>query len=103
MALIYPESSQADFGLGTAYERQAIYRYLDSKLAFWKGNVKTGVEGFYDGLFGLSGLHLLPLAAQGGEVTVAYRLDADAARIQRVYERLGLAHRLSLVKATDPE
>lgn len=102
MMLDYPESPQADFGLGTAYERLAIYRYLSSRLQLWNGSIRTGIEGFYDGLFGLPGLHLLPLAMRGGHVTVACRTEVDATRIRRVYEKLGLASRLSLIPARHP-
>ncbi len=82
-----------DIGLGTAYERLAIYR----RLARWfEGGVATAAEGPVDGFAGIGGLHLLPLARRGCRVTVcasdARALDAVAA----AYRHAGALDRLTL-------
>lgn len=82
-----------DVGLGTAYERVAIGRLL----ARWTeaSAPSTVLEGPGDGMAGIAGLHALPLARRGSDVTVA--CDGERADVVRaVYAARGLSDRLSL-------
>lgn len=88
-------SASRDVGLGTAYERRAIYRALDRWLP---DPPKTAVEGPVDGMAGLPGLHLLGLARRGTRVTVVHP-DGDALeRVRVVYARAGLGARLEVAR-----
>ena len=83
-----------DTGLGSAYERWAIYALLER----WLGplHLASAAEGPFDGMAGMPGLHLLPLARRGVSVTVIHP-DAEAReRVRRVYRSAGLLHRLTL-------
>jgi hypothetical protein len=87
-----------DVGLGTAYERGAVWALLERWFA---PAVETAAEGPVDGFAGIPGLHLLPLAARGTAVT-AVVADADAAdRVRSVYARAGLGHRLTVLAARE--
>lgn len=87
-------SPPRDVGLGTAYERWAIYRRLTEWLS---PAPNTAAEGPIDGMAGMPGLHLLPLARRGTRVTVISP-DPDAlGRVARIYERAGLADRLERI------
>lgn len=86
-----------DVGLGTAYERVAIGRLL----ARWTESSapRTVLEGPGDGMAGIAGLHALPLARRGSDVTVACAGES-AELVRAVYAARGLSGRLSL--APDP-
>jgi hypothetical protein len=74
-----------DIGLGTAYERVAIYRLFDR----WaKGlRIETACEGPVDGMAGIPGLHLLGFARRRIAVTV-FLDDEDALeRVRAIYRR----------------
>jgi hypothetical protein len=89
MKLIYPEQ---DVGLGTAYERLAIYALFDRWLE--RRPVETALEGPVDGMAGIAGLHLIGRARHGTRVRVELT-DADALeRVRGVYAHLGLSERL---------
>jgi hypothetical protein len=80
-----------DVGLGTAYERWAIYRLLER----WVPSPPvTALEGPLDGMAGMPGLHLLPLARQGTRVTVVVPTPEALARVRTIYANAGAADRL---------
>lgn len=76
-----------DVGLGTAYERLAIYRLLDR----WASgsDVRTAREGPVDGMAGIPGLHLVGLARRGVRVRVESREARVLETVRAVYARLG--------------
>ena len=82
-------------GLGTSYERWAIYRLLQG----WFGSAppERALEGPLDGFAGMHGLHLLGLARLGTRVTVVLPDAAALAGVAEVYDRAGLADRLTTV------
>lgn len=90
---------EKDVGLGTAYERWAIYRLLTRWLTPAPATV---LEGPLDGMAGMPGLHSLPLAQAGAVVTVV-SAEADALdRVRRVYRRAALESRLETVVDVRP-
>ena len=91
-----PGPPEREVGLGTAYERLAISRRVD---AWFPTPPTTALEGPIDGMAGLPGLHLLPLAQRGTHVTVALPDAAALARVERIYQRAGLSDRLTLREA----
>jgi len=97
-----PPPARRDVGLGTAYERWAVYELLKT----WLGplGVSTALEGPVDGMAGIPGLHLIPAAVRGARVTVAVS-DAEAAEVVRgVYRTVGVEDRLDVrVSADWPE
>ena len=89
-----PPPARRDVGLGTAYERWAVYELLKKWLA--PLGVATALEGPVDGMAGIPGLHLLPAAARGTRVT-AIVPDAEGAEVVRgVYRTVGLQERLDV-------
>ncbi len=87
-----PPPARRDVGLGTAYERWAVYELLKAWLATL--DVATALEGPVDGMAGIPGLHLLPAAMRGARVTVVVP-DAEAAEVVRgVYRTVGVEDRL---------
>src|SRR5688572_12312747 len=85
---------RTDVGLGTAWERRAIHR-LVVRWSRARG-VARALEGPIDGMAGIGGLHLLPLAASGTHVTVV--ADGDAADLVRAaYAHHGVSDRLEVV------
>lgn len=89
-----------DVGLGTAYERWAIYRLLEEWVA---APPATALEGPLDGMAGMPGLHLLPLARRGTKVTVVLPTSESLNRVRTIYSRAGLEDRLDArVGATVP-
>lgn len=84
--------ARRDVGLGTAYERWAVYELLGKW--FTDDTPATALEGPVDGMAGIPGLHLLPAAARGTRVTVIVP-DAEGAEVVRgVYRTVGLEDRL---------
>ncbi|HEY2509238.1 MAG TPA: class I SAM-dependent methyltransferase [Polyangiaceae bacterium] len=79
------ELAKEDLGLGTAYERVAIYRLFDR----WAQGLKidTAAEGPLDGMAGIPGLHLLGFARRGVRVRVFLPEDEALARVRRIYQR----------------
>jgi hypothetical protein len=91
---------EADVGLGTAYERLAVYALLDR----WFAGVglRSALEGPVDGMAGMPGLHLIGLARQGVNVTVALPHMRALGIVRRTYRLLGIEERLTTLCAADP-
>jgi hypothetical protein len=83
----------ADEGLGTAYERVAIYRLFDRWLA--PLGLQDAMEGPLDGMSGIPGLHLVGRARAGTRVTVELPDEEALGRVRAVYRHLGMGDRLS--------
>lgn len=99
-ALPEPPVAEQDVGLGTAYERVAIYDLFDR----WSAgrSIETAAEGPLDGMAGIAGLHLMGLARRGVRVTVHLPDDEGLARVRAIYARQGLSERLTTRRlATD--
>lgn len=93
-----PPLARRDVGLGTAYERWAVYELLRT----WLGplEVSSALEGPVDGMAGIPGLHLLPAAVGGARVTVVVP-NAEAADVVRgVYRTVGVEERLDVLAST---
>lgn len=83
-----PPPTRRDVGLGTAYERWAVYELLKRWIAPLE--ISTALEGPVDGMAGIPGLHLIPATKRGARVTVVVP-DAEAAEIVRgVYRTVGV-------------
>lgn len=88
--------ARADVGLGTAYERLAVYRLLDR---WFPGRPpRAALEGPVDGMAGIPGLHLLGLARRGAEVTVALPEAEALSGVEAVYRAAGARERLRAVQ-----
>lgn len=87
------EPPSVDVGLGTAYERLAIYRRICD---WYRGRIRTAVEGPLDGFAGIRGLHLLPLARAGARVTVVSRDPRTLELVQKAYRHAGCIDALEL-------
>ncbi|MGO8998982.1 MAG: hypothetical protein ACLQVI_37120 [Polyangiaceae bacterium] len=85
--------AKEDLGLGTAYERVAIYKLFDR----WSEglSISTAAEGPLDGMAGIPGLHLLGFAHRGIHSTVCLPDDDALARVRAIYRRQGVEERLS--------
>ncbi len=85
--------AKEDLGLGTAYERVAIYKLFDR----WSEGrrVETAAEGPLDGMAGIPGLHLMGFAHRGIHATVCLPDDEALARVRAIYRRQGIEDRLS--------
>jgi hypothetical protein len=77
-----------DVGLGTAYERWAVYELLKKWLEPLE--MTTALEGPVDGMAGIPGLHLLPAAARGARVTVIVPDEAGAEVVRGIYRTVGV-------------
>ena len=100
MAGVTPVYAPEDVGLGTAFERLAVYR----RVRRWADglNLRTALEGPVDGMAGMPGLNLLPLARTGTEVTVILPDAAAIDRVRTVYETGGLGHKLKTIVGDAP-
>jgi hypothetical protein len=58
----------ADCGLGTTFERYAIYRWLEDVAERY--SIRTVLEGPGDGVAGIPGIHSIPMAQKGCETTI---------------------------------
>lgn len=85
--------AKEDLGLGTAYERVAIYKLFDR----WSEGrrIETAAEGPLDGMAGIPGLHLLGFAHRGIHATVCLPDDDALARVRAIYRRLRVEDQLS--------
>jgi hypothetical protein len=92
-------TTRRDVGLGTAYERIAI-RNLLLRWCLPRAPA-TALEGPADGMAGIRGLHLVPLARRGVEVTVQCDAGAEAP-VREAYAARGLTDRLRIAAATPP-
>ena len=88
--------AERDVGLGTAYERWAIYRRLDR---WFPAAPATALEGPLDGMAGMPGLHLLGLALRGTHVTLVHADPAALLRARTIYGRAGIGDRLETIRA----
>jgi len=86
-------------GLGTAYERRAIYR----RILRWSERTRpaSAAEGPLDGMAGMPGLHLIPLARQGVPITVILPSSAALERVRTVYARAGLERQLRTIESDE--
>jgi hypothetical protein len=73
----------ADLGLGTTYERFTIYKWLASVGDGYP--IRTVLEGPGDGVAGIPGVHSIPLAQKGCEVTVVLEDPAEVALAQQTW------------------
>jgi hypothetical protein len=82
-----------DLGLGTAYERVAIYELFER----WRErlSVASACEGPLDGMAGIPGLHLLGYAHRGIDVTVCLTDHEALARVRALYQNQGVLSQLS--------
>ncbi|MGZ6988545.1 MAG: class I SAM-dependent methyltransferase [Thermoanaerobaculia bacterium] len=87
-----PPPARRDVGLGSAYERWAVYELLGKWLA--EDPPKTALEGPADGMAGIPGLHLIPAAARGARVTVIVPDEEGVEVVRGVYRTAGLENRL---------
>jgi hypothetical protein len=78
---------EADRGLGTTFERFAIYNWLESVADRYTLHVV--LEGPGDGVAGIPGIHSIPLARRGCEVTVALASPAEADLARRAWAAQG--------------
>ena len=94
--------AEVGVGLGTAYERVAVYRLLERWLA--GRGVARAFEGPVDNMAGVPGLHLLGLARAGADVTVALTEPRWLANVHAIYRAQGCEARLEtcLVRECDP-
>ncbi len=85
--------AKEDLGLGTAYERVAIYKLFDR----WSEGrrIDSAAEGPLDGMAGIPGLHLMGFAHRGINATVCLPDDDALARVRALYRRQGIEDRLS--------
>lgn len=89
-----PPPARRDVGLGTAYERWAVYALLTRWLA--PLGISTALEGPVDGMAGIPGLHLIPAAVGGARVTVVVPDDKAAEVVRGVYRTVGVEERLDV-------
>jgi hypothetical protein len=73
-----------DRGLGSAYERYALYHLIDSWAEEY--GALTMLEGPVDGMAGISGVHGVGLARRGVKVVSAVPTEAHADVARRVYQ-----------------
>ncbi len=94
--------AEVDVGLGTAYERVAVYRLLRR----WASGRALGAafEGPVDNMAGIPGLHLLGLARAGVKVTVALSEARWLDNVRAIYRAQGCEAMLEtrLVGESDP-
>jgi hypothetical protein len=81
----------ADLGLGTTYERFATYEWLASVADGYP--IRAVLEGPGDGVAGIPGIHGIPLAQSGCEVTVALEDPAQVALAQQAWAAQGCLER----------
>jgi hypothetical protein len=93
-----PPPARRDVGLGSAYERWAVYELLARWLA--EDPPATALEGPLDGMAGIPGLHLLPAAARGTRVTVIVPDEEGAEIVRGVYRTVGLEGQLDVRAGT---
>jgi hypothetical protein len=101
--------ASVDVGLGTAYERVAVYRLLDRWFppafppAFppppappdaARHPIATAFEGPVDNMAGIPGIHLVGLAARGTRVTVGLGEQRWLDNVRAIYRRLGVEQQL---------
>ncbi len=85
--------AKQDLGLGTAYERVAIYKLFDR----WAEGrrMESAAEGPLDGMAGIPGLHLMGFAHRGVRASVCLPDDDALARVRAIYRHQGIEDHLS--------
>ena len=78
---------EADLGLGTTFERFAIYGWLESVASRYA--IHTVLEGPGDGVAGIPGIHGIPLAQKGCRVTVTLDNLAGVTLARRAWSAQG--------------
>jgi hypothetical protein len=73
----------SDRGLGTTFERFAVYKWLEEVET--RHSFHTVLEGPGDGVAGIPGIHSLPLARRGHSVTVALHSPAEIAVARKAW------------------
>ena len=76
-----------DRGLGTTFERFAIYRWLESVAGRYA--IHAVLEGPGDGVAGIPGIHSISLARRGCEVTVTLGGTAEVTLARRAWAAQG--------------
>jgi hypothetical protein len=84
--------ASVDVGLGTAYERLAVYRLLDRWFA--RRPIATAFEGPLDNMAGIPGIHLVGLARLDTLVTVGLGEQRWLDTVRSVYRTLGVEKHL---------
>jgi SAM-dependent methyltransferase len=79
-----PGCTAVDTGLGTTFERWALYRALESLRQEY--GFKRVLEAPADGMTGIAGLNSMALALQGCQVTLLLNGEAQAAFAQHVWD-----------------
>lgn len=90
---------EADQGLGTTYERFAIYRWLEELVGRFP--VRFVLEGPGDGVAGIPGIHSLPLALRGCLVTVVLENPAEIALAQRAWAAQGCLAQVDFIRVDE--
>jgi hypothetical protein len=88
-----------DTGLGTAYERVAVYGLLERWLA--PLGIETAFEGPIDNMAGVPGVHLIGAARLGARVTVALGEPRWLDNARAIYARAGVGDRVE-TRLVDP-
>lgn len=88
---------QVDRGLGTTYERFAVYNWLESLADRYVFH--TILEGPGDGVAGIPGIHSLPLAQRGCQVTVALAEEDELRLARRAWNAQGCLPQAEFVRA----
>jgi hypothetical protein len=78
--------ASVDVGLGTAYERVAVYRLFDRWFA--GRPIATAFEGPIDNMAGIPGMHLVGLARRGTRVTVGLGQQRWLDNVRAIYRTL---------------
>lgn len=81
------EIREVDRGLGTTFERFAIYRWLEYIAGHYA--IRAVLEGPGDGVAGIPGIHSIPLARRGCDVTVALENPLEVALARRAWTAAG--------------
>jgi hypothetical protein len=92
-------ATDRDTGLGTTYERIAVARMLEALVQRYR--IARVLEGPSDGITGIRGLNSVPLAQAGASVELVLSDPAEVDLARRVWERLGLADRLTARATSD--
>ncbi len=87
-----------DRGLGTTFERFAIYQWLEDVVSRYP--IQTALEGPGDGVAGIPGIHSIPLAQQGCNVTIALENTEALAQARQVWKAQGCRGNFVRVRGT---
>jgi hypothetical protein len=76
-----------DRGLGTTFERFAIYQWLEDVVSRYP--IQTALEGPGDGVAGIPGIYSIPLAQNGCKVTIALENKKSLAQARPAWNAQG--------------